>query len=302
MGAFTKKPGATTPKITQAKPAAMVSEASSAVPSAFAKFGAKTVDLNGQLPEHFVVTVFGLTGVGKDSFCLTLPRPTLWIETEPDGILRARKTLDSEGVYRVPAYMPPDSGVGKEVMDAKWKAHCEATLTNLQGAFDAACKDDGIRTIVLNTETDIWNLVRGAEFGRLFQVMQIMYSHVNPVMEAFFVKARAAKKNLVLVQKGEPAWEVERNAKGEPVLDKNGRQQRVQTEEIEGKGWKNTHFNSDIIIGMDKERPKKLGSKVAAKFILQAVKCGFGSGVEGRVFEGEECSWDSVVAAIRGEI
>lgn len=300
MATFTK-PGAKT----FGKAKAVVKELSTprltSAPSSLARFGAQAVDLNGQLPEHFVVTVFGPTGVGKDSFALTAPRPTLWIETEPDGILRARKSLDSDGVYRVPAYMPPDSGVGKEVMDKLWKEHCEKTLTNLQGAFDAACKDNDIRTIVLNTDTDLWNLVRGAEFGRLFQVMQIMYSHVNPVMESFFIKARAAKKNLVMVQKGELAWEVERNSKGDRVYDDKGREKRTQSDEIEGKGWKNTHFNSDIVLGMDKDRPRKLGSKVATRYIMQAVKCGFGDGVEGRTFENDDCTWDALMAAIRGE-
>jgi len=270
-------------------------------PSYLAKYGADVVDIDTSLPESYVVNIFGQTGTGKDSFCLTAPRPIVWFESEKDGIYRARKGVGTDGVFRIDISTPPDSGAGHEKEDENWKRACHKVFDNMIKAYDQVMKDPNIKTVVIDTETALWDLVRAAQFGRLFQIMQLQFAHVNPMMEQFYSKARLAGKNLIMVQQAEYMWVTKTNALGEAVLDKRGEKQREQSDDLEGKGWKNTGYRSDIVIALEKVRAKK--SKTALKVYRgEILKCGFGEGVEDRVMENDDITWPHLIAMIKGEV
>ena len=64
-----------------------------------------------------------------------------------------------------------------------------------------AQKDNGIRTVVADTASEIWELLRLARFGKLSQVMPMHYGPVNAEYKELLRKAANSDKNVILLHR-----------------------------------------------------------------------------------------------------
>ena len=179
---------------------------------------------------RLVVSVAGLDKSGKTNFALTSPGPIAYanFDTGLEGVVdKFRK--DGKQVYSndYRVVLPPGvsdptavSAIGNKMWE-EYKADVRAAL-----------KSPLIRTIVTDTESETWELVRIARFGKLAQVMPHHYGPVNAEYRNFMNEVYDTDKNLVLLGRMKDEWENTVNAQGKEVGRKTGKLERVGMKDI----------------------------------------------------------------------
>src|SRR5687767_1683252 len=149
-----------------------------------------SVDNVGAPPGAFVLSIEGLDATGKSRLALeaSIAGPMVYLSSD-GGVQRAdpesyrrmgREIHIGLYVYSAPKYVPKKQGgpegdfwvaKGKELMRDKYEPFLQA--------FDAAAEEPAVRTIVIDTATEFWDLAQLANFGRLSQNSQLMYGPVH---------------------------------------------------------------------------------------------------------------------------
>lgn len=132
---------------------------------------------------------------GKTHFSLTAPGPIVTFNADI-GLEGVVHKFLAEGkeilVYNIPMPEANNRNVEKEAGKV-WD--------DLENATDAALDNPAVRTIVFDTATEIWEIVRLAYFGKLTEVKPHHYSGVNAEFRRFLKKVFKTDKNLILIQK-----------------------------------------------------------------------------------------------------
>lgn len=169
---------------------------------------------------RLIVAVDGLEKCGKSHFALTAPGPIAVLNFD----------IGLEGVA--------DKFVleGKHVMTANYDV--PEGIANTQAMADAAdriwqqmVKDyywalKHVRTVVLDTATEVWELLRLARFGKLTQVMPHHYGPVNAEYRKLIRAAYDHDANLVLLHKLKPEYET-KVVNNKEVSNRTGRYVRA---------------------------------------------------------------------------
>jgi len=136
-----------------------------------------------------IISVEGREKQGKTNFALTSPSPIALFDfdTGLEGVINkfAKKTIwVSE--YRTPI-LTADQYI------ASWERY--------KREFRGALADKTIKTIIVDSETECWELIRMARFGKLTEVMPHYYAPVNAEYRELIRAAFGSDKNLVLIHK-----------------------------------------------------------------------------------------------------
>jgi hypothetical protein len=83
-------------------------------------------------------------------------------------------------------------------------AAAEKELAKLEAAYQTALRQ--ARTIVVDSATEMWELLRVAAFGKLQQVMPHMYAPVNQEMVRLIKLAYDSDANLILIHRLKAEW------------------------------------------------------------------------------------------------
>lgn len=139
---------------------------------------------------RLVASVSGLEKQGKTSFALSAPGPIMYFNLDYgiEGVIHkyaAQKDIYVKE-YRFKRNDTPDT------YNSLW-----AGLTN---DFYAALKSNA-RTIVIDTATEAWELLRLARFGKLTQVMPHHYGPVNAEYMTLIREGYSYDKNIILLHK-----------------------------------------------------------------------------------------------------
>lgn len=144
---------------------------------------------------RLIVAVAAREKQGKTHFAMTAPGPMVIFnaDTGLEGVVhkflaQGKRIL----VYNVPKPDPSSKTVEKEAGKV-WD--------NMVNAFDEALRNGAIRTIIFDTATEVWEILRLAYFGKITQVMPHHYVGCNAEFRKFLDKAYSTDKNLILVQK-----------------------------------------------------------------------------------------------------
>lgn len=158
---------------------------------------------------RLVVAIDGKEKEGKSHFALTAPGPIAVINTDLglDGVVQKFSTdkMIIQSSYAVD-YDPGEktaSVIGEA--DDKWLALRRDYL----GALEA-----GIRTLIVDTATEAWELLRLARFGKLSQVMPHQYTPVNAEFRYLINRAFEFNSNVILIHKLKPVWVEGSDGKG----------------------------------------------------------------------------------------
>lgn len=138
------------------------------------------------------VQVYGDWGTGKTTFALTAPGPIALCHTAEklDGVIQpfaeSKKLAlhDFSGVY---------AGSKEDIArtaNVAWKSlydHCMAAV------------NEGYKTIIVDTHTEAWELIRLARFGKLAQVKPIHYGPVTAEFKGLWKRIKSANVNVIAV-------------------------------------------------------------------------------------------------------
>jgi hypothetical protein len=138
---------------------------------------------------RLIVSVSGMEKQGKTHFALTAPDPMALFDMDMglEGVVQkfSKKTIWTADYKIIPN--DPNS----------W----EVTWEKLRSSYKQVLTNQAIRTVVVDTATEQWELLRLARFGKLTQVMPHNYGPVNAEYREMIRQAYLSDKNLVLIHK-----------------------------------------------------------------------------------------------------
>lgn len=213
-----------------------------------------------ELLPRIIVSISALEKQGKTHFSLTAPDPIAFFSTDigEEGVIeKFNKKIDILEVARI------EEEAAEEAPE-EWERFREAYLYCLQKAK--------IRTIILDTATEIWELLRMARFGRLTKVMPYQYGPVNAEYRALIREAYKWDKNLILVHK----------MKSKYVNDK-------RTGEYERAGFNDTGYLVQLNVTAYRYSPEDGG-----KFAVEIVDCRQQPDLNGMELEGKMCNFQTL--------
>ena len=153
------------------------------------------VKSNGNtLKRRLVASVHGHEKQGKTEFALSAPGPICYLNFDCglEGVVE--KFEAEKDIFRVDFDMecPPKTDK-KKYYNEQWNKF----LT----AFRAALAHEETRTIVVDTETEAWETIRLAYFGKKEQVMPHHYAPVNEEYLSLLKGVYKTSKNLIFLRK-----------------------------------------------------------------------------------------------------
>lgn len=144
---------------------------------------------------RLIVMVNSRPGKGKTNFCLTAPDPIAYIDmdTGTEGVIE-KFTSTGKKVYRkrfdYHSLSGPDVAQQAQTM---WEV--------LKRDFIALVKNPKVKTVVVDTESEMWELARLARLGKLTQVMPHHYGPVNAEYMDMVRLCDNCHKNFIFTQK-----------------------------------------------------------------------------------------------------
>lgn len=164
--------------------------ATSAQIIAMAQMGFKPVDPKSSAIKRLIVNITGKEKSGKSNLALTAPGPIALFDFDYglEGVVE--KFAGKKSIYRS-EYRISELSADKYI--SEWERH--------KKEFRAALSHKGVRTVVEDTGTEMWELVRLARFGKLTQVMPQHYGPVNAELRGLVRDAYSSDKNLIFLHK-----------------------------------------------------------------------------------------------------
>jgi len=156
--------------------------------------------MDGRPRPRLVLAVDGLQKRGKTRFALTAPRPIAYINL--DRGFEASKDMDLTDVViadlsgAMQKVQPGKGKLGEDVLKP-FKEEAEKALELIVKRWNAAL-NAGVRTVVFDTATRWWEILRIARFGKIQQVSKEHYGPVKAEFERFLYGALGASSNVIL--------------------------------------------------------------------------------------------------------
>lgn len=219
---------------------------------------------------RLVMSLTGMEKQGKTHFALTAPGPIAMFSTDigEEGVVEkfhGKKTISILDVAKLDE-------------DAANKAPAE--FKRFKNAYIEVLNDKPTRTIIKDTSTEIWELLRMARFGKLTQVMPYMYGPVNAEYRALIREAYKHDKNLILLHK----------MKAQYINDK-------RTGEYERAGFNDTGFLVQVNAQIYRYAPEDGG-----EFVLYIKDCRQNPDMAGEELLGPMCNFPFLAQMVLPEV
>lgn len=213
-----------------------------------------------------IAIIGGEEKTGKTTFAMTFPKPMLYLELDIGGFDRAKHRFSKEELEQVSLIQFPNTAL-LELLEFKNKSATDTLLIKGEkerwlkfiSAFNNGCMDKGIKTIVMDTWYQVYELVRQAylqtlqeaqldEYGKLKKgetklretLQQIEYTQPYARIRSLMFYAKAMGKNLVLVTYDADEYK--------PQLGDDGKIRDARTGKKILAGWKETEKHADIAL------------------------------------------------------
>jgi hypothetical protein len=156
---------------------------------------------NAALKRRLILSIEALEGAGKTYFTLTAPGPIAFLNFDYglEGVVEKFQVTKPIYVAAIKLDYLPLMGKKDEVIAA-----AERELQKFETNYQTALKQ--ARTIVIDTGTELWELMRLSAFGKVTQVMPHQYVAVNQEMTRLIKLAYDSDANLILTHKLKPEW------------------------------------------------------------------------------------------------
>lgn len=176
------------------------------------------VRATSEIKPRLLVNIQGAEGTGKDHMALEFDRGPIYIHSFDQGLdTVVQKFQDRKEIY-VAEYeltMQPDEGTVREVGQAA-NVVWEQFKSNMMDSY-ASTRKEGL--VIVDTGTEVWELLRLAYFGKLTQVMPHMYSKPNGEMREL-VREGFDASNVAWLHKMKDEWVNDDKGKGTKTGEK----------------------------------------------------------------------------------
>ena len=200
---------------------------------------------------------------GKTTFAISFPKPMLYLEFDVGGFDRAKHRFNPEELAQIqleqfPSPLKVEFKSKSNIESLKLFGEVER-YQRFMGIFNTGCMDGSIKTIVMDTWFQTYELVRQAylqtlqeaqldDNGVLKKGEQKLRESLKPVeytqpyskLRSLMFYARAMKKHLVLVTYGADEYK--------PQLRDDGKIEGVKTGKKILAGWHETEKHADIAL------------------------------------------------------
>lgn len=146
------------------------------------------------IKQRLICSVNGREKEGKTHFALTAPGPIALFNFDDglEGVVQ--KFTDSKDIFVKRYHLHPDAGVDENTF---WRNAWNEFIKD----YYTALRSDQIRTIIIDTETDMNKLIRLKEFGRLDKILPHRYGPVNSEMTRLAQAPYAEDKNVIFLRR-----------------------------------------------------------------------------------------------------
>lgn len=185
-----------------------------------------------------IVSISGEPKSGKTHFCCTAPAPIRFFDFD-------------QGSEAIIGIKFPDAEIvaSQHFLDVWGKEKTLPIWKDFETQYKEALRaDNGIQTIVIDTATQLWEVLRLAHFERVQaesgtprkRLQPVEYAEPNSLMKAVIIAARAAGKNLIITHYIRE------------VYDEDGK----RTGRYEPDQFKSTNGLADIILTIESRKRK----------------------------------------------
>lgn len=225
---------------------------------------AKTIKTKDRL----ILSVCGLEKCGKTHFSLTATPPIATFSTDvgEEGVVQKFRDKDVSIMY-LKRLSEDDPDVGGQSAEE---------FNRFRTAYLRLLRGKEVKTVVLDTATEIWELLRLARFGRLTQVMPYQYGPVNAEFRALIREAYKYDKNLILLHKMRPVY----------INDK-------RVDKHERAGFSDTGFLVQVNTRITYDKDEEV-------FDLEIEDCRHNPYLAGEIMSGPLCDFEMLKAMILG--
>lgn len=202
------------------------------VPSKLSKCGFEAAALT--LPKRVIMGVYGPESSGKTRLAMTAPGPIAYLLTDFGGEQTARQFQSQKQIWIKRVVMHKSQAVGGSEKDVQ--AYFKDVWADFRAAH-LACLDSGAKTIVWDSASEVWQLLRLATFGKLSKVMPHQYDAANAEYLGLLNEVKHnSSANFILLHKVKDEYKNDaRTGKSVPSW------------------WSATPFNMDVTLGMSME-------------------------------------------------
>jgi len=210
---------------------------------------------------RLIVAISGHDQKGKTHFGLTAPDPSVIISSD----------IGTEGVVH------KFKAQGKKIYEYRWslpelQEAAKKEWLKLSEVYDQVLQEKDIRSIILDTESETWQLLRLYKFGKLEKIPSYAYGEVNAIAARMYKRAYDFQKNLILLRKMKSVY----------INDK-------RTAEWEPSGYNDIRHVAQIT-GLAGREPRTKNEN-NPDFTFTFTKCRHNPALEGEVLEGPMCNF-----------
>ena len=142
------------------------------------------------ITKRLIINVTGKEKSGKTNMALSAPGPIVLFDFDYglEGVVSKfaglKKVYSSE--FRI-----------SEIAPGKFESEWNRFVKEFKGALG----EKEVKSVVIDTGTELWELIRLCRFGKLTQVMPQHYGPVNAEMRGLIRDAYSSNKNLIILHK-----------------------------------------------------------------------------------------------------
>ena len=250
------------------------------LPASFARDGFFPLGKNKPKHKRLLLSSEGLPNTGKSEFALSAPGPGIFICVDRGH----EAMLDNPNP---PSWRNADKYAFKTIeVPLATQAAQPVYLEYWRKFYDEykkALANEDCRTVILDGDSDTWELQRLAEFGKLTQVPSIMYANVNAARRAMIARAFDSGKIVISTNKLKDGYESKMSSDNKEV--------RVKTGGYERQGFPDHEYLFQLQI-------RHLYNRAKGEFGIEIMRCKSDTTLQGFQLWGEECNFQSLVQTV----
>lgn len=245
--------------------------------------------------KRLIASIQGPVKSGKTTLALTGPPPIGYISLEIGGSEGpGDKYVDDPNVRMAeirmadPAY--PENANEKQVQEAIQQAAFEAQNLFYEAYYESI---NNFRTTIVDTGSDLWELIRMANFGRLEKIQQLSYTVLNRQFDKLLDDAFSSNSNVIFIHHLKEKWE---------QYEENGKMKGRPSGVFEMVGYSGIKKKVQVVLETWREdlvEPDPV-TDLSVKFGAQVMDSRLNAAAMGTRFEYDEIAFADIAAKVAG--
>lgn len=222
----------------------------------------------------------GLDKTGKTEFMLTCPDPigVINLDIGLEGVAERKvkeKKLKLPTGREIWVFTKNVISIGANFVPVGQKEYRDY-FKETMGAYHAFVRSPDVRTVAVDTHTDMWELGKLAEFGTIAPAVNVKqaYNSINAIFRSMVREVYDTEKNLILTHKLKPMYK--KTKVGDKIVD-----------EWDGETYKKTGFSDDQFL----IQVNLVHKYINGQFVLEVRNCRQNASLNGFEFTGTECTF-----------